>query len=52
MGAPLADYDALDGCSAFKAGLTGAVISAEMVLEVAASVDPVDTGTVVFDARL
>ncbi len=52
MGAALPDYDAHDLGTANRAGFTSASINAEMVLEISASVNPVDAGSVAGDAML
>lgn len=50
MGATLSNHDALDAGTANRAGLTLSAIDAEMVLEIAAAVDPIDAGAIAADA--
>lgn len=50
MCATLADGDALDGGATHRAGLAGALVDAERILEVSSTVDPIDAGAVASDA--
>ena len=52
MCAALADDDLLDGCAANRTRLAVAAIDAEMVLKIAAAINPVDAGAVAADALL
>lgn len=48
----LTDEDALNGCPAFPAAFPLPLVNAKVILELPASVDPVDTGTVTADPLL
>lgn len=50
MRATLADGDALDGGATHRAGLAGALIYTERILEISSTVDPIDAGAVAPDA--
>jgi hypothetical protein len=50
MSAALPHYNALDGRAAGLAGLSGALVHQEEILEIPTPVDPVDAGAVVADA--
>ncbi len=50
MGAALTDLDALDGSATYRTGLPGALVSAEMILKIAATVNPINTGAIATDA--
>ena len=52
MRSALSNHDTLDGGAAYRAGFALAAVYPEMVLEIAASVDPVDTGPIAEDAFL
>ena len=43
---PLADHQACDGSPAYRAGLPLASIDPEMILEISAPIDPIDTGAI------
>lgn len=50
MGAALAEGDALDGRAADGTGLAGALVDAEVVLKIAAAIDPIDGGAIAANA--
>jgi len=50
MGAALSYHGADYRSAADRAGLAGALVDAEMVLKIAAAVDPIDAGPVAADA--
>lgn len=50
MGSTLAYEYPLDKCPALRAGLPGALVNTEIVLKIAAAVDPIDAGPIAADA--
>ena len=52
MCAALSYHGANYRSAADRAGLAGALVDAEMVLKIAAAVDPIDAGTIAADALL
>jgi len=52
MSAPLADYNALDRCLTIIARFSGALINLEVILEIAAAVDPIDAGSIAVNTFL